>query len=143
MKTMREPKLVIYDSAEGLPQEPVREYCVMPSGDYVVMVGKDPNRESLWFDREGKHPKTHLVFEERSVPDEDKLLMFVQQRTDGKIITAICNDGTLSYEHFGLIVADVARHVARAFKVSEDEVWEWVDKERANPTTELGDFRPM
>lgn len=42
-----------------------------------------------------------------------------------------------SHQHYGLIVCDLVRHVARAFKVDEKEVWEWVDKERRNPTTEV------
>lgn len=41
------------------------------------------------------------------------------------------------HQHYGLIVCDLVRHVARAFKVDEKEVWEWVDKERRNPTTEV------
>lgn len=41
------------------------------------------------------------------------------------------------YEAYGLLICDLARHVARAFHVSEDEVWEWVEKERYHPTTEI------
>jgi hypothetical protein len=37
----------------------------------------------------------------------------------------------------GLVICDLARHVARAFKVGEDEVWKWVDKERRRPTTDI------
>jgi len=40
-----------------------------------------------------------------------------------------------SHQEYGLIVCDLVRHVARAFKVEEGDVWEWVDKERRNPTT--------
>jgi hypothetical protein len=36
-----------------------------------------------------------------------------------------------------LLVCDLVRHVARAFKIEENDVWEWVDKERRNPTTEI------
>ncbi len=42
-----------------------------------------------------------------------------------------------SHEHFGLLICDLVRHVARAFKVDEDAVWEWVDKERRRPTTKI------
>jgi hypothetical protein len=38
---------------------------------------------------------------------------------------------------YGLLIADLVRHVARAFKVGEDAVWEWVDKERGHPTTPI------
>jgi hypothetical protein len=42
-----------------------------------------------------------------------------------------------SHENYGLIICDLVRHVARAFKVGEDDVWEWVDKERHHPTTDI------
>ena len=42
-----------------------------------------------------------------------------------------------THESYGLLIADLVRHVARAFKVSEDNVWEWVDKERRHPTTKI------
>jgi hypothetical protein len=35
------------------------------------------------------------------------------------------------------LIADLVRHVARAFKVSEGDVWKWVDKERGHPTTAI------
>ena len=42
-----------------------------------------------------------------------------------------------SHQHYGLLIGDLVRHVARAFKVDEDAVWEWVDKERRRPTSEI------
>ena len=42
-----------------------------------------------------------------------------------------------SHEAYGLLVCDLVRHVARAFEVEEDDVWEWVDNERRNPTTPI------
>jgi hypothetical protein len=43
------------------------------------------------------------------------------------------------YDHrsYGLVICDIVRHVANAFNVHEDDVWEWVDKERHNPTTSI------
>jgi hypothetical protein len=43
------------------------------------------------------------------------------------------------YDHCGyaLIICDLVRHVARAFGVSEDDVWWWVDRERRHPTTTI------
>jgi hypothetical protein len=38
------------------------------------------------------------------------------------------------YEAYGLPVCDLVRHIANAFNVDEDAVWEWVDKERTRPT---------
>lgn len=42
-----------------------------------------------------------------------------------------------TYEHYGLLVCDLVRHVARAFKVEEEKVWEWIDKERHRPTAKV------
>jgi hypothetical protein len=42
-----------------------------------------------------------------------------------------------------MLIADIVRHIARAFKVREDEVWEWVDKERHHPTTVVADVKPQ
>jgi hypothetical protein len=42
-----------------------------------------------------------------------------------------------SHKGYGLIVCDLVRHVAKAFKVDEDDVWEWVDKERYHYTTDI------
>ena len=45
------------------------------------------------------------------------------------------NKNAKSHREYGLLICDLVRHVARAFKVEEDDVWEWVDKERRKPTT--------
>lgn len=42
--------------------EPVLEWTRMPSGAYVVLAGTADNFDSLWFDREGRHPKSELIF---------------------------------------------------------------------------------
>jgi hypothetical protein len=47
------------------------------------------------------------------------------------------SDKASSHEHYGLLICDLVRHVAQAFKVDEADVWEWVDKERNNPTTRI------
>jgi hypothetical protein len=54
----------------------------------------------------------------------------------GKILTHIYK-GDLGYEGYGLLVCDLVRHVANAFKVDEDDVWKWVDKERYHHTTDI------
>jgi hypothetical protein len=43
------------------------------------------------------------------------------------------------YDHrmYGLVICDIVRHVANAFNVHENDVWEWVDRERENPTTKI------
>jgi hypothetical protein len=65
-------------------------------------------------------------------------LIVCYEQPDASVMTLIhttekCN----RYELFGLLVCDIVRHVAAAFKVSEDDVWEWVDKERYRHTTDI------
>ncbi len=50
--------------------------------------------------------------------------------------------GERSYQQYGILIADLVRHVANAFKVHENEVWEWVDKERYKPTTPVSEIKP-
>lgn len=65
-------------------------------------------------------------------------LVIIYEAKNGKIETAIHRHRSCSrYEHFGMLICDLVRHVAKAFHVSEDDVWKWVEKERRKPTTEL------
>jgi len=43
---------------------------------------------------------------------------------------------------YGLLIADLVRHVASAFKVDEREVWEWVGKESDRPTSPAKELKP-
>jgi hypothetical protein len=61
-------------------------------------------------------------------------LVIMFKGPDGEIITHLHPDEH-TYDEYGLLVCDLVRHIARAFKVDEDDVWEYVDKERARPTT--------
>ncbi len=55
---------------------------------------------------------------------------------EGKVITHLHGSETCNtHEGYGLLICDIVRHVAKNFNVSEDDVWEWVDKERHQPTT--------
>ena len=70
--------------------------------------------------------------------DRFRPVMMVQKTPDGKFVTILNNlDGSLDHRHFGSVICDSVRHIAKAFDVSEDDVWEWVEKERAHPTTEI------
>ena len=42
-----------------------------------------------------------------------------------------------SHEAFGLAIADLVGHVAKAFNVEEADVMEWVNRELENRTTEI------
>lgn len=57
--------------------------------------------------------------------DEDSPIVFHVHTGDER-----CNDEAA----FGILIADVVRHVAKALKVDEDEIWRWVEAERENPT---------
>jgi hypothetical protein len=63
--------------------------------------------------------------------------LVVMFRQDGNIVCHIHPAEGLNHKHYGLVVCDLVRHVARAFHVEEDEVWKWVDKERRRPTTDI------
>jgi hypothetical protein len=71
---------------------------------------------------------------EKPLRIESPLVMMFEQ--DGKIVCHI-HPRDRNHTHYGLLVCDLVRHVARAFRVDEDAVWEWVDKERRNPTSDV------
>ena len=60
---------------------------------------------------------------------------------DGMIQTHLY-PGERGFEQYGILIADVVRHVANAFKVSENDVWEWVEKERDRPTSPITEIKP-
>jgi hypothetical protein len=64
-------------------------------------------------------------------------LAIIFEGPDKKVVTHIHAPEGYTHEHYGMIVCDFVRHVARAFKVSEEAVWEWVDKERSHPTSPI------
>ena len=64
------------------------------------------------------------------------VIMFADER--GEVICHIHpSEHCPTHETYGLLIADLVRHVSRAFKVSEEAVWEWVDKERGHPTSPI------
>ena len=57
---------------------------------------------------------------------------------DGKkIVCRIHPSKGATHREYGMLICDLVRHVARAFQVEDEDVWEWVDKERRHPTTEI------
>jgi hypothetical protein len=66
------------------------------------------------------------------------VIMFKDE--DGKILCHLYPED-LDHRHYGLLVCDLVRHVAAAFKVEEKDVWDWVDKERHKPTTDVRTLR--
>lgn len=65
---------------------------------------------------------------------EPLVIMFVQ---DDKIVCHIHPAKDVTHEHYGIAICDLVLHVSKAFKVSEDDVWKWVDMERDRPTAEI------
>jgi hypothetical protein len=55
-------------------------------------------------------------------------LVIMFKEPGGQVITHIHRQPGDTHELYGLPVCDLVRHVANAFQVSEDAVWEWVDK---------------
>jgi hypothetical protein len=63
--------------------------------------------------------------------------LIVMFELDNKIVCHIHRHKSYGYEHFGLLIYDLVRHVARAFDVAEDDVWQMVAAERRRPTTDI------
>ena len=72
---------------------------------------------------------------EPTIIEKPRVVMFEQ---DGKVVCHL-HQSTMADSHsdYGLLICDLVRHVASAFEVDEDDVWEWVDKERYHHTTEI------
>ena len=65
---------------------------------------------------------------------EPLLVMFEHE---GRVICHIHPPKGYNHKHYGVLVCDLVRHLARAFKVEEDEVWKWIDAERSEPTSDI------
>ncbi len=47
----------------------------------------------------------------------------------------------LPYQGMALVACDFVRHIAKAYEVPEEKVWEIFDKERENPTAPVMGMR--
>jgi hypothetical protein len=63
------------------------------------------------------------------------LLVLFEQ--DGNLVCHLWPREKDTYQGYGLMIADLVRHAANAFHVSEDDVFEWVEKEMRYPTTRI------
>jgi hypothetical protein len=52
------------------------------------------------------------------------------------IRTILAGPQGAKYEEFAMLICDVVRHVVAGFRVTEDGVFEWIEKERKKPTTD-------
>lgn len=64
-------------------------------------------------------------------------LVVMFRTPDGDVTTHLHPPDDITYEHYGMLVCDLVRHIARAYGVTEEDVWEWVDRERDHHTTEI------
>ena len=64
-------------------------------------------------------------------------LIVMFETPDGKITCHIHRRIDDTHQTYGLLICDLVRHVSNAFKVDEDDVWDWVDKEREHHTTDI------
>ncbi len=67
-------------------------------------------------------------------------LIIIVFENDGQLQTHLY-PGEMGYEEYGTLIASLVRHVANAFKVRENDVWEWVDKERYEPTAPISELK--
>lgn len=47
-----------------------------------------------------------------------------------------------NHKQYGLLIADLIRHVAKAYDIDEANVFEWVQKEMDNPTSPITRIGP-
>jgi hypothetical protein len=71
----------------------------------------------------------------------EKPLIICFENDEGNIRTHLY-PGQRGYEQYGILITDVVRHVANAFKVHENDIWEWVDKERYRQTSPVTELKP-
>ena len=64
-------------------------------------------------------------------------LLSFYERPDGKWYCELTALHLYDYRGYALMICELVRHVARAFGAREDDVWDWVDRERRNPTTAI------
>ena len=67
--------------------------------------------------------------------------LIVVFENDGKVQTHLY-PGERNHAQYGILIADVVRHVANAYNIHENDVWEWVDKERYRPTSQVTELKP-
>jgi hypothetical protein len=69
---------------------------------------------------------------ESTIVKQPLIFMFLDDKDEGNCLLYPTQDN--GYEVFGLLICDLVRHVARCFKVDEEDVFAWIEKERHKPT---------
>ena len=65
------------------------------------------------------------------------LIIMFQNPGEGVSCHIYPGGGWINHKHYGILICDLVRFVAGAFNVTEDDVWEWIDKERHNPSDKI------
>jgi hypothetical protein len=60
-------------------------------------------------------------------------LVIIFKNAEGGFTCAIHPDEDYKPSIYGVIINDLVQHVANAFNVREQDVWQWVDEERFHP----------
>jgi hypothetical protein len=67
----------------------------------------------------------------------ERPLVIIYEDAEGIVFRIYPSKKANSHKRYGMLICDLVRHAAKAFNVEEDDVWEWVDKERRHPTTPI------
>jgi len=67
----------------------------------------------------------------------------VENTPDGKMLTQIKANGSLTPAGMALILVDILRHSAKMFNVDESVIWDWVEREHLHPTTKIQEVVPQ
>jgi hypothetical protein len=65
------------------------------------------------------------------------LIVYQPDDASEKLTTILAGPENATYQMFGILIADIAHHVARRFGVDVVDVMEWAIRELRRPTTEI------
>lgn len=75
--------------------------------------------------------------------DESILAVLIEKTPNQKLQTTMeINPQYARASALGLLIADTIRHLSKATGIDESEIFEWVEKERDHPTTEVETLKP-
>ena len=63
-------------------------------------------------------------------------LVLIYDLPDGEVVYRVRVSG-MNFEKHGILVCDLVRMIAQVFKVDEDAVWDWVERERFDKTCDM------
>jgi hypothetical protein len=69
----------------------------------------------------------------------EKPLIIMFKLEDDSIMCHLYPDSDHTYQHYGLLIADLIRHSANHFECDEQDILTWVLKEINKPTTSISE----